>query len=161
MRALVVRVSEYEPYALWCGASPSAVEPCLLIDKGGVAYTKAVTPDSVYVRYYGVLGGEGLPRQYIEKKDFQKLTALLNEVERTLSPDTLVRVYVDEYNDARAVFKSGFVLVFTLKDESVDVLERFALGLTAEPFNEHVVSEFEYLDLRFGDKLYYKLKVSP
>ena len=32
------------------------------------------------------------------------------------------------------------------------------LALEAEPFKGHALSDFEYLDLRFGDRLYYKLK---
>ena len=56
------------------------------------------------------------------------------------------------------MFASGFVLKFALSDAGGDVFERFSLALAAEPFLGRSLSDFLYLDLRFGDKLYYKLK---
>jgi len=47
---------------------------------------------------------------------------------------------------------------FAVADAAGDTFERFSLALGAGPFLEHPLSDFAYLDLRFGDKLYYKLK---
>jgi hypothetical protein len=67
-------------------------------------------------------------------------------------------VSVDNNNDVEATFGSGFVLKFALDDAQGDVFERFSLALTSDPFKNKQLSNFAYLDLRFGDKLYYKLK---
>jgi len=45
-----------------------------------------------------------------------------------------------------------------VSDSGADVLERIALALQSEPFAKRSLTDFAYLDLRFGDKLYYKLK---
>jgi len=49
-------------------------------------------------------------------------------------------------------------VIFALSDSGGDVYERFVLALTAEPFEGRSTGDFEYLDLRFGDRLYYKLR---
>ena len=48
--------------------------------------------------------------------------------------------------------------MFALGDDGGDVFDRFSLALQSDLFKKHALSDFDYLDLRFGDKLYYKLK---
>ena len=55
-------------------------------------------------------------------------------------------------------FADNFTLIFTLVDQGGDVFERLTLALTSGPMAAHKLGDFQYLDLRFGDKLYYKLK---
>ena len=69
----------------------------------------------------------------------------------------VVSVVVDEHHDVYVRFENNFTLMFNLRDNSGDVYERFVLAQTAEPFKNHNLSDFEYLDLRFGDRLYYKV----
>jgi hypothetical protein len=155
---LTVTVTEYAPDALWCGETPGS-SSCLLIDRGGVAYAPAVGfAGNAYVRYYGVLQGQSLPRQYLTKTDFRTLRAFLDSAVMELSGEVLTDVAVDEHRDARAHFASNFTLIIPLAGDEAAVYQRFLLALSSEPFAEHEVSDFEYLDLRFGDKLYYKLK---
>ena len=67
-------------------------------------------------------------------------------------------ISVDAVGDVRVMFTNGFTLIFALSDDSGDLFERFSLALSSGPFVAHTLSDFAYLDLRFGDKLYYKLK---
>jgi len=60
--------------------------------------------------------------------------------------------------DVSVRFANSFTLRFALSDAGGDIFERFSLALTSEPMKAHKLSDFQYLDLRFGDKLYYKLK---
>ena len=50
-------------------------------------------------------------------------------------------------------FVNGFVLKFALNDQAGDIFERFSLALDSAPFGAHQLSEFEYLDLRFGGQV--------
>ena len=84
--------------------------------------------------------------------------ALVDAVIQKLSGEVLADVSINADNDVGMRFAGGFVLKFALHEERGDTFERLTLALTAEPFVSHKLVEFEYLDLRFGYKLYYKLR---
>jgi len=159
---LAVAVAERSPQALWCGAGASSTG-CVLMDEGGVVYAPAADfSGDAYVQYFGtvtpLLAGAPLATQYLTEKNYRELSALVVAIGETQKDDPIGQVVVDENNDVRIYFWKDFLLIFSLNDNSADVYERFTLALTAEPFTTHALPDFEYLDLRFGDKLYYKLK---
>ena len=154
-----VVVTERQPIALWCGAEIATSSDCFLMDKDGVVYAPAVIYSSgAYQQYYGAVGGKALPEQYLDSGQFYSLFNLVAAIETKVATDTVQTVYVDGNGDAHVQFGSGFTLLFNIGDDSGGILQRFTLALTAAPFLAHPLSSFEYLDLRFGDKLYYKLK---
>lgn len=156
-RTLGVEVRERTPGSLWCGESLAAQGPCLLMDESGTAYEVAAEFSGVvYTEYFGAATA-GMPRQYLEPEQFNSLSALVQAF-KDKEGESIARVVVDEHNDVRATFTNGFTLMFTLNADSGDVYERFLLAKTAEPFTTHTLTDFDYLDLRFGDRLYYKLK---
>lgn len=150
--AVAADVVEREPKALWCAA-----DDCYVMDQGGVAYARTAEAGQ-FVSYRGTTEGTGLPRQYLTPETFESLFALVDAVSQKMPDNPVEEVSVDSERDVEATLRGGFVLRFALGDAGGDVFERFALALTSEPFAGRSVSEFEYLDLRFGDKLYYKLK---
>ncbi len=157
--SILVEVEERTPHALWCGKSRMEVSPCFLLDNSGVAYGSAVSfSGSAYVRYYGAAAEAGLAKQYLTEEKFHALDALVLAIAKDIKDDTLAHVEVDVAEDVRMGFKSGFEIIFSLREDDAAVYQHFTLALTAKPFTEHALSEFMYLDLRFGDKLYYKLR---
>lgn len=151
---IAVTVVERTPRALWCEGAA-----CYFIDENGVVYQEAPTFSApIYISYSGEASGSALPRQYLTPAQFQALSALVDAVEEKLQGETADSVSVDANKDVRVHFLSGFELFFGLNDQAGDVFERISLALTAGPLVDHPLSAFEYLDLRFGDKLYYKLK---
>ena len=161
-RTIAVAVLERQPKALWCPSGeipPGQDSSCLFLDEDGVAY--AAAPDfssPVYVTYSGSLQGTVPPRKFLTSGQFRTLSALVDALAKTQKGDPIRHVAVDENGDVRTYFQNDFLLMFALSAEGGDVFERFSLALTAEPFKNRKLSDFEYLDLRFGDKLYYKLK---
>lgn len=151
-RTLALAVVERESKALWCSSSAEAAgdepETCYLMDDEGVAYAPAPQfSEPIYIEYRGEV-----------REHFKNLSALVDAVAQT-QPDNPVRtVIADESGDARVYFQKDFLLIFSLADGGGDIFERFSLALAAEPFKNRALADFEYLDLRFGDKLYYKLK---
>jgi cell division septal protein FtsQ len=145
-------VVEREQKALWCQG-----EQCYLMDQTGVVYAPAGAQEG-FVLYRGHTEGESLPRQYLTPDRFESLFALVDAVSQKVPDSPVETVAVDAQLDAEATLRSGFVLKFALGDAGGDVFERFVLALTSGPFLEHALGDFQYLDLRFGDKLYYKLK---
>ena len=159
LTALTVTVTERQPAALWCGSFATSTAPCLTLDESGTAYT--IAPDfsaSVYRRYTGPLATTTLPRQFLTPEKFRALSALADAIASKAASSTLDTISIDASGEVHMQFASGFTLMFILSGDGADVAQRFALALTADPFNKHPLSDFEYLDLRFGDKLYYKLR---
>jgi len=155
---IVVAVTEREPVALWCGPSPAEPQPCLFLDEEGAAYAPAPEFSApVYVPYYGSLV-QGAPPRYLGTAQFQSLFALVAALGQKESAEAVAGVSVDSSGDVRMLFGGGFTLIFNLKDDGGDIFERFNLALGSSVFSGKTLADFEYLDLRFGDKLYYKLK---
>jgi len=153
--SIAVNVVEREPRALLC----SQDSICLFMDENGVVYGDApIFSEPVYTTYSGVLAGDALPKQFLTPVEFQALSALVDAIAQKLQVEQIEEVSVDADKDVRIRFASGFMLMFALGDQSGDVFERLTLALVSEPMSAHKLTDFEYLDLRFGDKLYYKLK---
>lgn len=157
-RTISIVVHERVPESLWCGRVPEERVPCVFMDEGGVAYEAAAEfSGTVYTEYFGSTTKTTLPNQYLAPEQFRSLTALVQAF-KDKEKERIVRVVVDEQGDVRATFENGFTLMFVANEDSGDVYARFLLAKTAEPFTTHPLADFEYLDLRFGDRLYYKLK---
>ena len=152
---VAVNLVEREPRALLCPQD----NRCLFMDENGVAYTDAPTfSEPVYVSYYGSTTGDTLPKQFLTPLEFQALSALVDAIAQKLPGEKVAAVSVDEAKDVRMRFADNFTLIFTLVDQGGDVFERLTLALTSGPMAAHKLGDFQYLDLRFGDKLYYKLR---
>ncbi|MEK7109558.1 MAG: hypothetical protein AAB919_03990 [Patescibacteria group bacterium] len=152
---VIIKVVEREPVALWCDTS------CFYMDEQGLVYAPAPTFSApVYTTYQGpaTTTPQSGVRQFITPQQFQSLTALVAAFAQKLPDDPVGLVAVDQNNDTQVYFKKNFLLIFNLKDDGGDVFERFSLALGSEVFKGKMPADFEYLDLRFGDKLYYKLK---
>ncbi len=164
---IAVVVVERQPRALWCSYENS----CYFMDEAGVVYAQAPAFSApVYTQYSGPTNplrveshsDNPLPKQFLTPADFAALSALVDalvlKVAAATSTGELSHVAVDTNNDVTMRFSKGFSLKFALHDQGGDVFERFALALTSDLFKAHTLGDFEYLDLRFGDKLYYKLR---
>lgn len=151
---IAVNVVERHPRALWCEESR-----CAFMDEHGIVYAEAPHfSEPIYISYAGEASGGIFPRQYLTPTQFQSLAALVDAIAQRLPEERVSRVHVDGVEDVRVHFASGFFLIFPLSDQGGDVFERFTLAQKSEPLSGRALSDFEYLDLRFGDKLYYKLK---
>ncbi len=171
LHTVAVAVLERQPTALWCPATDSTGSPqagsgqvvtspaCFLLDENGLAY--AVAPDysgDAYVKYSGTEAPDALPWQYLTLQTFHSLAALVDAVAKKGGDARVSEVLSDANSDVHVKFENGFELLFALDDDTGQIFERFSLALGAAPFTVHPLGDLEYLDLRFGDKLYYKLK---
>jgi hypothetical protein len=171
LKAIDIRVVEHQPTAQWCTFSAMAMQDeststvpsaCWYMDQNGLVYMSAPMGDkNGLVTFTSSSSPSTLPWQFLTPVQFQSLSALVASIlKEKVQNDSLLSVEIDENNDVHLQFADGFVLLFSLEDASGDIYNRLSLALTADVFANHPLSDFEYLDLRFGDKLYYKLKSS-
>lgn len=154
LHTIAVNLVERQPKALWCEGSQ-----CYFMDENGVVYGEApIFSEPIYLSYFGPAGTSTLPRQYLSPERFQSLSALVDAVADKFADERVAGISVDANNDATMSFASGFHLLFSLNDQGGDIFDRLMLAMKSDPLSAHPLADFEYLDLRFGDKLYYKLK---
>ena len=138
--------------------SAATSSSCFLLDSAGIVFAPAlIYSGDAYQKYYGVVVGDTLPRQFLDKERFYSLQSLINALQKKqhLRVQTVTS---DIHGDVRLTFDGDFAVIFAMTANKGDVFERFGLALMAAPFAARPLSDFEYLDLRFGDTLYYKLK---
>lgn len=147
-----VVLSERQPAALWCATN------CYYMDEDGTVYSSANATSSDALVTYSGTAGAGLPKQFLTPDKFQALAALVAALSQTEAGDPVRQVAVDDNGDVRAYFQNSFLLMFNIADEGGDIFQRFTLARKADPLAGKTLGDIEYIDLRFGDKLYYKLK---
>lgn len=153
-----VSIVERQPVALWCGPNVATSSSCFLVDQGGIVYAPAVVySGDAYKKFYGSVVGAALPQQFLTPSQFHSLATLVDALQQKVG-SSVQSIAVDDEHDVRVTFSSGFALIFVLDVDSGDMFERFGLALNSNPFKTHMLTDFQYLDLRFGDRLYYKLK---
>ena len=162
---LQVTVTERARKALWCGGTVGNGSSCFWLDQDGTAFSAVFdltydgTATSTYQKYYGSLNGSE-PQQYLTSDQFHSLSALIDALAQNQQSNSIVGIEVAADNTVSVYFANGFKLMFSLSANGGDVYQRFTLALGSDAFAGHQLSDFQYLDLRFGDKLYYKLRTS-
>lgn len=154
---IAVSVKERTPSALFCGESISEPPaPCLFMDADGIAYEAAPDfSDNAYVRFYGgdalVPGG-----RFLTREAYRPLSALAQAMaDEGFSP---AEIEVDAYGDVLLTDVSGASVRFTIRQKPEDVLKALTAARASDALSGKSLEEIEYIDLRFGKRLYYKVR---
>ncbi len=169
MTALAIVVTERQAAALWCAgvlpgeisadgnvatSSASAASGCYLMDSSGFIYTKAPSEEG-FTRFYGTIVGNPIGALYLSG-DFASLEKTVAGIGESISrtPDN---VLVDNGGtDVSITFSEGGVLRFARTNDSQVTLQNVASVFASQSFKDH--PDFEYVDFRFGDKVYVKFR---
>lgn len=167
---LEIRVSEREPEYTWCGVSMvdlAQKEKCYFLDKEGYVFDEApYFSGAVYFKFYGKVEQiEDSPLgSYFFRENFPKLISLKIILENLdLKP---VMLYVEDGGNVTIHLSSGAAQdhpeVRLKLDSDLDrIKENLEAALTTEPLQTEFKKKYDsllYLDLRFGNKVYYKFR---
>lgn len=167
LNGLSAVVEEREPEALWCTRNTATStnetetvaidEPCKYLDREGVAYAEAPSfSDRAYVRFYGALK-DALPApRYLTKERFGELLDLSEYLKNADLP--LLSIHSSPVEGITAILDSGVELRFPLTLPANELVSSLALTRQSEALEEVPLTEIEYFDFRFGDKVYYRLR---
>lgn len=168
---LSISISERKPFALWCDTLPGTrtsesevgVEDtsprCYFMDSNSTVFAEApIFSGDAYFKYYGILDLENPIGQYYlsSTTQFAEISSLVLATKKMmLRPQYLVAKGNDEY---ALVVSGGAEIIFDTKKPLEGVIENLeALLKTPElavPTSGNL--PVEYIDLRFGNKLFYK-----
>ena len=164
---LLVSVKERKAVALWCNAEKdskpeSEREECYLVDRKAVIFAKAEAfVQNAFVTYTSnIESDQPIGMSVIPEDRFVKLRKLID----TLEDQAQMTVQSIQLFDKHSVLTTHQNLdILIAHEETYDaVLENILTILHAPEFKEEVthLSDLEYIDLRFGNRVFYKPRIS-
>ena len=154
-QTLQISISERTPSYTWCGnviPETHINEKCYFLDDAGFIFDQApYFSGEVYFKFYGSL------------ENFEKLVSLKNTLEAMkLKP---VALYTKEDGDVKIFLsttsESRPEILLTSNADFEKVAENLQTALDTEPLKSNFKNKYsslEYIDLRFGNKVYYKFR---
>ena len=154
-----VRVEEREPYALWClSAEAGSPEPgCYDIDRDGFIFARAgISRTAAHVFTGGVAATSSTPiGSRFAPGHFEGLLAFLDLLsEEGFTPEG---ARVENSQDFIVQLKDSYYLKVSFGEDMRDLLQNLQLILSSDALKD-AHEKIQYIDLRFGDRVYYKLK---
>jgi len=148
-KSLSVAIVERKPIALHCQDDEEKTS-CGFVDEDGVIFEDAPAfSDNVYVKFYNENGGK------IEKIEW--FDEMLNFSKLVSSNNIKIRKVVLEKGGARKFYTSeGWYILINENDDIEAVFGNLRLALEKQIKNNR--RNLGYIDLRFGNKIYYKFK---
>ncbi len=143
---------EYKPYALWCADVES--QNCVFIDVEGYSFSKAPPlTGSAFVRYVGKNSEPQLAVHYFSKEFIRETKTFSEKLEKEL---LLFVTHVHTFGDYDIEYSiSGGGKIKVSQTMSMDVsFDNLKTILTSEEFLHLSPGDFQYIDLRFGDKVF-------
>ncbi|MFC1732907.1 cell division protein FtsQ/DivIB [candidate division KSB1 bacterium] len=162
-QTLAMEVEEQKPYALWCLQDiledGEVQDICYFLNREGLVYSYAPNfTGNVFFRFYGDLDdGDPIGKYYLKVNNgFNKTSLLIDSmtdldiVPIELHPlgDDDMELYIDD----------GSKILFTREQPSSEVLDNLKVVLKSETFKDENKGDVEYVDLRFGNKVFLKVK---
>jgi hypothetical protein len=171
-KILEVSVVERIPKYIWCGTSVSGLSTdkakCYFIDDNGYIFDEApYFSGEVYFKFYGKIAGEkdNPTGSFFAKENFLKLISFKETLETlNLKP---VAVYIMSDGNVKVYLSNGSSsptgpqIIFKLNSDFQKISENLGTALTTEPLQTDFKKKYSsllYIDLRFGNKVYYKFK---
>ena len=157
---VTVTIEEREAFAKWClPAQAGQDNDCYLLDASGFIFASDVNPSAPVATPYVFTGAMGDPGSPIGERfltdTFSEVAALLKQLEEThFSP---LKISVDSARDFSISLAQGFDLRASFGEALEDTVRNLELVLSSETLRGKE-NDLEYVDLRFGNRVYYKLK---
>ncbi len=148
--ALHVAFDEYVPDSLWCGSN---AENCVFVDAGGYAFAEAPSLTGGSFLRLGKLGVKPVSNtQAFDIDQYNQLKTIVDLLENNGWFIELAEV--DVAGDAYLTLTEGGELKIALGDTPEQIVENLFTVLAAPEFREISPGNFEYIDLRFGNKVF-------
>jgi hypothetical protein len=170
MNSMLVQIEEREPKYLWCeDESMSVLElSCYYLDKDGFTFDKAPTfSDHIYLEFYGGNKRGGyMRRSVLPTGTLGPVLEAHSIVDRLMKGEDYYLghpygVYIHNNGDYDMLFENGknrWKIMFNL---DTDILKKLKAVLGSPFFMEelkNVDNKLQYMDLRFGKKVFYKFE---
>jgi hypothetical protein len=172
---LEIIISEYEGEYLWCGATipvsnEENTQKCYFLDSEGYIFDKApYFSGQVYFKFYGDsdFKQEDPLGKYFLRDKFAKLIVLKDTIRKLNLNINSFSLQEFSENDSEGNFyiskdvAEAPKIIFKIDSDYQKIAENLQAALSTEPLHSDLQKKLAlllYLDLRFGNKVYYKFK---
>jgi len=169
IKTLEIFVSEREGKYTWCGITlptlDNSNEKCYFLDSAGYLFDEApYFSGEVYFRFYGPNASTDNPfGSYFLQNDFSKIISFKDAIEKMDFKPSAFESGND--GDANIYLSSGIMppmspkIIFKLDSDFNKLAENLQAAISIDPLQTDLkekYNSFLYIDLRFGNKVYYK-----
>ena len=174
-KTLIINITERKPFAVWCNTVPGednsaeegiseesvSEEDCYFIDQNGTIFSKAPNfSGDAYFKYYGIVSGDSvLGKEYLASST--EFGQIADFVQRTKAMSVKpVYIVAKEKNQFSMVLSGGGEIYFDTSESLVKVADNLEALLKTPELSQDARGNLpiQYIDLRYGNKLFYKLK---
>jgi len=169
LKTLNITVSEYDGKYLWCGINiPEnfTSQQCYFLDPDGYIFDEApYFSGEVFFKFYGKLDSdsENPIGTHFSEQYFDKIILLKEAMEKmNLKPSIF---YLENTEDGDIYLSSANQppnapkIIFKLDSDYNKLIENLQSAITTDPLQtdlKNALSSLLYIDLRFGNKVYFK-----
>ena len=159
---IIVDIVERKSFAIWGDTLPGESEEgkaqFYFMDSNSTIFAEAPNfSGDAYFKYYGLVETKTPIGQFYiaSSTEFSEITRFVEDVRMLgLKPQYIVAKSGAEFS---LVIGSGGQIYFDVKESLVKAGDNLEALLRTEALSKNI-SNLDYIDLRFGNKLYYKLK---
>jgi cell division septal protein FtsQ len=149
---LRVSFSEYAPYALWCAHDDGT--RCYFLDAEGYAFAESPNLKGGTLIRHTYVGVSNLEKKQItEESVFRETHRLLERLRDELSL-RVTDVRYTEAGDMELTVNGGGILFLRSESSYDGTFENLRSILGSESFSHLEPGNFQYIDLRFGNKVF-------
>ncbi len=149
---------EYVPFALWCEGLESAA--CAFLDRSGYAFT--IAPEltgAAFIRYVQLDEEMGIQKQVFEREVLDQTTELIDVAKNQLDIN-IIGVIQKSETEIEYHIAGGGVIKTSRDITAQDTFDNLLTVLESAQFTHLEPGNFQYIDLRFGNKVYVKEEVT-
>ncbi len=149
---LHIQFAEYIPHALWCQGRGS--EECYFIDETGYAFSKAPKLEGGAFPRFHTIGTKAAERTVMIPIDDLRAIEALREAISTNLGLPIAYVETDMVRDVFLGVAGGGEIKATLRMTPEETVSNLSSILASEAFADIAPGSFQYIDLRFGNKVF-------
>jgi len=156
---LIINIKERRPKYFGCKNEEGSVKECFYVDKNGFIFRKAPSfSDNVFIELENEVFFEDKPigKNILSEESFQEFV----NISETLTANNIKITKADLSEvDVTIETSEGWDVHIENKDSIDKVIRNLSATINSEVFtNEETRRMLEYIDLRFGNKVFYKMK---
>lgn len=159
-QTLNLSVEERVPFALWCQLT--APDNCFYLDKDGLIFSAAaIFSDNVFLKFTGgQIAASSSPivgKNFLPANEFRHITFFLDFLAPLGLTPTIFEASIDEY---QIFLKSGGRLIISSSDDLSVILKNLETIFRSDNLKKTLARGgiIDYIDLRYGNKVFYKFK---